>query len=742
MTTMRLDNAKSPPNSGDSLDDAIANSQDQIEAMTGMSDIPVRLRLIDQRHDVRREKRRHAIQLCGSLANEDFCHKLWEFNRDGYDVYVVAQAVNSHLPKDAAVSIGDIESGQVIVADFDNQDFLEKWVWHLPPSFFLRRENSDRHFWLGWQTEPYSPTKIRDIHQRIIHWYGSDPAVCDPARIIRLAGFYSHKREQKTRYIFERGPGWLRSTGLKSHLAKLPKVYRNSVSAGDWDSDDYVSEKRLLFLLKQINPGCDRQKWIGVLGAIKDAKIGRDDFTYMEPFDKYELADKWSSGELSGSKPENYRDSEDIAYTLNTLCRGESEGRATVGSLVCAAKEAGMDEVVHKQMRSAELFTHPDNASNSRVRESKPELKDVCPKHFSMQSFDQLLAKEPQPVTEIIPDRIEQGVVNFLSGPGGSHKSRLALQYCVCIGARKPVFGKTPMEVMPIYVSAEDGEDEIIRRMHKLAKQLGVHPDDVRETTGYLDRTNQDNALVRMHEKGGYTLTPFQTQLGNYVAGLPGHKFLVLDSCYDFVRFEGNSKVNEDAVNIFVKEVLGGFCQDTNSTLLIPWHPSYSGQVRGDGSGWSVAWHNSPRVRDQIRRNASGDAFELTAEKRNHGALPEPITLHYSDGALLPKAEIELSEQRATDRDAVKKMAVQMAKRGLPIQRQRKISKTELDLLQEKFDCQLRNKEVKDILNRAVVDGELQYVRGSKYQSAGYYPSDAGQELARDAKERQKPRKN
>ncbi len=380
----------------------------------------------------------------------------------------------------------------------------------------------------------------------------------------------------------------------------------------------------------------------------------------------------------------------------------------------------------------------PGDPVRSDIDEDKKNSSGLLP----MQSFDQLLAKEPQPVTEIIPDRIEQGVVNFLSGPGGSHKSRLALQYCVCIGARIPVFGKMPMEVMPIYVGAEDGEDEIIRRMHKLAKQLGVHPDDVRETTGYLDRTNQDNALVRMHEKGGYTLTPFHTQLGNYVAGLPGHKFLVLDSCYDFVRFEGNSKVNEDAVNIFVKEVLGGFCQDTNSTLLIPWHPSYSGQVRGDGSGWSVAWHNSPRVRDQIKRNASGDAFELTAEKRNHGALPEPITLHYSDGALLPKAEIELSEQRATDRDAVKKMAVQMAKRGLPIQRQRKISKTELDLLQEKFDCQLRNKEVKDILNRAVVDGELQYVRGSKYQSAGYYPSDAGQELARDAKEKQKPRKN
>lgn len=229
--------------------------------------------------------------------------------------------------------------------------------------------------------------------------------------------------------------------------------------------------------------------------------------------------------------------------------------------------------------------------------EGDAELPALC-----VQSFAQLLVKKPQPVAEIIPDRIEKGVVNFLSGPGGSHKSRLALQYCLCIGAREPIFGMMPAEAMPIYICAEDDEAEIIRRMHKLAQRLDVHPDAVRETTGYLDRTNRNNALVRMRESGDYELTPFYNQLGDYVTGLPGHKFVVLDSCYDFVRFEGSAKVNEDAVNVFVKVVLGGFCRDTNSTLLVTWHPSYAGQERGDGSGWSVAWHNAPRVRDQIKR--------------------------------------------------------------------------------------------------------------------------------------------
>ena len=72
--------------------------------MTGEWDTPVRLRLIDQRHDVPKEKRHGAVQLCGSLNDDEFCRKLWDFNCDGYDVYVVAQEVGSRLPEDEAAN--------------------------------------------------------------------------------------------------------------------------------------------------------------------------------------------------------------------------------------------------------------------------------------------------------------------------------------------------------------------------------------------------------------------------------------------------------------------------------------------------------------------------------------------------------------------------------------------------------------------------------------------------------------
>ena len=37
-------------------------------------------------------------------------------------------------------------------------------------------------------------------------------------------------------------------------------------------------------------------------------------------------------------------------------------------------------------------------------------------------------------------------------------------------------------------------------------------------------------------------------------------KFLALDSCYDFVRFAGKAKIDEGAVNAFIKTVLQQLC--------------------------------------------------------------------------------------------------------------------------------------------------------------------------------------
>src|SRR5690242_17202640 len=119
--------SREPTPNQSAQDDAIAQAQNQVEAMTGEWDTPVRFRLLDQRHDIAEEKRRSAIQLSGSLGDDAFCDELWRLNCDGYDAYIVAQAVRSALPPTAPVSQADIEEARVLFADADDHDAIREF---------------------------------------------------------------------------------------------------------------------------------------------------------------------------------------------------------------------------------------------------------------------------------------------------------------------------------------------------------------------------------------------------------------------------------------------------------------------------------------------------------------------------------------------------------------------------------------------------------------------------------------
>ena len=367
--------------------------------------------------------------------------------------------------------------------------------------------------------------------------------------------------------------------------------------------------------------------------------------------------------------------------------------------------------------------------------EPEPGNDDDEPDALRVQSFAELLKKDFPPVVDIISGRIEKGLVNFLCGAGGVHKSRLTTQYGLSVQANVPVFGNlaTLPGVNFVYVSAEDPDYEVFRRSQKIIERLEL-PVDAMSDAVFIDRYRCNSALATMCEGSDHKLTPFYYQLADEVSRVPGHKLVALDSCYDFVRFAGNAKINEDSVNAFIKEVLGGFCRDTNSTLLIPWHPSYAGQERGDSSGWSVAWHNAARVRDAIKKVKDADCFELSAEKRNSGPLLPPLRLYYSRGALVPQVSLDMSEQKAEVSTVCAEVAILWAEKSLPIKKQAKAVKAVLDMIEERLGFRLSNAEVKDILNRLVMDGRLKYMDGTGRRASGYYPPDQAEEMAREAK--------
>jgi hypothetical protein len=350
-------------------------------------------------------------------------------------------------------------------------------------------------------------------------------------------------------------------------------------------------------------------------------------------------------------------------------------------------------------------------------------------------SLDELLRRVVSPVEELIPGLIEKNIPNFLAGPGGSHKSRLALQFGICINAGETVWGlgaqvdsrRNPKATL-VYCAAEDDENELARRAQAICSGLRIKTTD---RAVFISRKGKDSALVYMHESAKTEVRPFFHYLINKLRGIPGHKLLVLDSAYDFVRFVGRAKIDEDAVNYFIKVVLQGICDQCDATIIIPWHPSQAGSERDSMDGWSVAWHNAPRARLGISADKDvEDTYDLKVLKRNHGRKGPPIKLRYVEGIMLPTDAVPDDGKRAAFKKVCIAAAVEAASHSMPLNRRGAIRGT-IYKEAEKVLCRRPGKqEIRDTLEDAVRSGELLYLNSTRHRAAGFYPNDP--ELAKD----------
>jgi RecA-family ATPase len=335
--------------------------------------------------------------------------------------------------------------------------------------------------------------------------------------------------------------------------------------------------------------------------------------------------------------------------------------------------------------------------------------------------LSEVLTRAVSPVQELIPGLIERGTVTFLSAPGGSHKSRLAMQFGLCLDAGVPVFGRSVKQVPYVYVGYEDHPDEVTRRSQAIARRLKLPLD---RTGQVWELAGKDAPLAIVNENGAIDYQPFWKVLYTSLRAIPGHKFVVLDSTYNAVRFAGAAKINEGAVMNGIA-LLQHLCDTTDSTVLALWHPSVAGQERGDASGWSVAWHNAPRARLSLTAIKDSDStYELKVEKRNHGAKGKPLTLHWSDGALLPLSQAADAETAALFRETCIRIALQAAEKGTPIIRQRHLYDWQVDEIERAIGRRPTQREVKEVLSQAVGPGGLRYLKGHGKQMAGYFAFD------------------
>lgn len=274
--------------------------------------------------------------------------------------------------------------------------------------------------------------------------------------------------------------------------------------------------------------------------------------------------------------------------------------------------------------------------------------------------FGDLLAREVLPVREIIPGLVERGIVTFLAGAGGSHKSRTALHWGLAIASGTPIAGRQVEQCPFLYLSYEDHPDEVTRRTQAICRRLAIEQPGLAQ---FWDLTDNGQPLARITEEG-ISEQPFCGQVRGHLKAIPGHKFVVLDSAYNVLQFIGAAKIDEAAVKAGI-EFLGRLARECDATILILWHPSQAGQERGDASGWSVAWHNTPRARLSLTADKNEEGtYILAVQKRNNAPKGEPLRLRWDSGILSPVEPMARQESDSRVVEAILEIVAEGARTG------------------------------------------------------------------------------
>jgi hypothetical protein len=138
-------------------------------------------------------------------------------------------------------------------------------------------------------------SELRDMIKRIAIHYDGDISICNPARIVRLAGYDRWKNgENYGPYDLQRRSGTSTEQWRHQGLDPLPA---RVAYAGPRDAESVIELNRLRQLLLLVPPG-DREVWLKVMFMIRDGTVIDEKFEVLDEADRLTLFDSWASGEL------------------------------------------------------------------------------------------------------------------------------------------------------------------------------------------------------------------------------------------------------------------------------------------------------------------------------------------------------------------------------------------------------------------------------------------------------------
>ncbi len=239
-----------------------------------------------------------------------------------------------------------------------------------------------------------------------------------------------------------------------------------------------------------------------------------------------------------------------------------------------------------------------------------------------------LVGKPVPPREWLVPDLVPSRTVTLLGGDGGTGKSLLALQLACAVATDGTWLGRSVAGGRALFISAEDDEGELHRRLADVVMAGGATFDGLDRLT-LRSLAGEDALLATLDRSGGVLhITPLLSEIDKRIADeFPA--LVVLDTLADM--FPGNENDRAQARHFI--GILRGIANRHGCAVLLLAHPSLTGMSTGAGTSGSTAWNNSVRSRLYLDRVADNpDARLLSTKKANYGRIGEEISMTWRAG--------------------------------------------------------------------------------------------------------------
>jgi len=261
---------------------------------------------------------------------------------------------------------------------------------------------------------------------------------------------------------------------------------------------------------------------------------------------------------------------------------------------------------------------------------------------------------EPPPrVSWIAHNLIPRGDVSTLGGDGGSGKTMAALQLSAAVARGAQDWLGAVIEPGPVvFLSAEEPQDEIRRRLARIADRQGFKCGDLKDLHFWFPSDFADCTFATPGPGGVMQATPLFRQIEAKIGQLRP-SLVTLDNVAAVFAGNQNDRV---MVRTFVN-LFRGMARATGAAVLLLDHPSLSGLNAGTGRGGNMDWRNS--VRSALHLKAAEDKADadrgvrvLEHVKSNYAPLASPLNLEWIDGVLTVEGTASPLQRAAQDAQA------------------------------------------------------------------------------------------